>query len=477
MSEEKLKIYNSLTKQKQGFKPLRNKDVSLYTCGPTVYWFAHIGNFSTFVREDFVKRYLEYKGYKINHIMNITDVGHLTDDDANTESGEDKMLKAARKEKKSPIEIAEFYTEAFMKDSQKLNIEPAAKYPKATEEISGIIKLVEDLIQKDFAYEVNDNVFFDILKFKDYGKLSGKTPDKITTGMRLEPHPDKKNPGDFALWLKAPENHIMQWDSPWGRGYPGWHIECSEMAMKYLGETIDIHIGGEDHLFPHHENEIAQSESATGKPFANFWMHMKFILINNEKMSKSKNNIYTLSDLEKKGFAPEIYRLWLFSGHYRNQANFSWEVLEDARNKLNKLIELKERLKKIETTTGNSFDLAKFELAFSSAMDDDFNTPKALDTIFALAKELNSLAGDNKLSKKSAAAALELLAKFDKVLGVLDYKPQSKISETEIEKLVSKRNQARNNKDFTEADRIRSELLVKNVEIEDTPEGTTWKIK
>lgn len=476
-----LKIYNSLTKKKEDFKAIEKGKVSMYTCGPTVYWYAHIGNFATFVREDFVRRYLEYSGYEVKQVMNYTDVGHLTDDGSNTESGEDKMARAAKKEKKTPEEIANFYIEAYQADAKKLNIEPATKYPRATREITGIIELVETLIKKGFAYEVNGNVFFDIRKFKDYGKLSGKTPDKITTGLRLDPHPDKKNPGDFALWLKAPPEHIMKWDSPWGQGYPGWHIECSEMAMKYLNDTIDIHTGGEDHLFPHHENEIAQSEAATGKPFVNIWMHMKFILIDGEKMSKSKGNIYTLSDLEEKGYAPEVFRFWLFTGHYRSQSNFSWEALDEARDKLNRLIDFKERMSRIKGKNKPNREAAELVKStseqFEAAMNDDFNFPQALDQIFTMVKIANNLADAEDLGIDEAEKFIKLLEKFDKVLAVLDYTPEIKIDPEKIEKLIEERDQARDKKDFHRADEIRDELDKLGVEIKDSAQGTTWRIK
>jgi cysteinyl-tRNA synthetase len=477
-----IKIYNTLTRRKETLAPLKPGQISMYTCGPTVYWFAHLGNFATFTREDFIRRYLEYRGYRVKQIMNFTDVGHLTDDDANTETGEDKMVKAARREQKSPAAIAQFYIDAFFRDAKKLNLKPAAKYPRATDEIAGIIELVKRLLAQNYAYEVNGNVFFNIAKFKNYGQLSGQTPDKISTGLRLEPHPDKKNPGDFALWLKAPPKHIMKWDSPWGKGYPGWHIECSAMALRYLGDTIDIHIGGEDHLFPHHENEIAQSEAATGKPFSQYWMHMKFILIDGEKMSKSKNNILTLNDLEAKGFAPLVFRAWLFSGYYRSQANFTWEGLEATRDKLNRLIALQDRLRKISSSAPGSPTVAKIltqaQDSFETAMDDDFNSPPALDAIFKMTKEMNSLCDQNLVSKIDAQKTLELLEKFDTVTGFLDYKPLPKaIATEEIEKLITARKQARSRGDFAAADKIRDQLQQQGIEIKDFQSKTSWKVK
>ncbi len=474
-----LKLYNTLTKKIEPFTPLEKGKVKIYTCGPTVYLFAHIGNFATFLREDFLRRFLEYSGYEVRHIMNITDVGHLTDD---ADSGEEKMIKSAKAERKTPAQIAEFYTQSFMADIDKLQIEHAHKYPQATKHIPEMIKLIKSLVDQGFAYEIKGNVFFDIAKFKEYGKLSGQTPDKITTGLRLEAHPDKKHPGDFALWLHAPKDHLMQWDSPWGKGYPGWHIECSAMSMKYLDTTMDIHAGGEDHIFPHHENEIAQSEAATGQPFARYWVHSYFVLINQDKMSKSKGNIYTLADLEEKGYDPLVYRFFIFSGHYRSRLNFTWEALDDARTKLNRLVEFKERLTKI-TDTGNSSPevdelIAQTEESFRESLDNDLNTPKALDAIFELAKNGNRLADADQLTKTDAVNILNLLRRLDKVLAFLNYYPRiAKISEMEIEKLIASRQAARAKKDFATADSIRQKLLDKGVTIKDNAQGTDWKIK
>ncbi len=474
-----LKLYNTLSKKIEPFTPQDKGKVKLYTCGPTVYLFAHIGNFATYIREDVLRRFLEYSGYEVRHIMNITDVGHLTSD---ADSGEDKMVKSAKAEKKTPTQIAEFYTRRFLADAGKLHLEPAHKYPRATAHIKEIIDLIKTLIAKGFAYEANGNVFFDIAKFKDYGKLSGQTPDKITTGVRLEAHPDKKHPGDFALWLKAPKNHLMQWDSPWGRGYPGWHIECSAMSMKYLDTTLDIHASAEDHIFSHHENEFAQTEDATGQPFARYWLHSYFLLIDGNKMSKSKGNIYTLADLEEKGYDPLVYRFFIFSGHYRSRLNFTWEALDDARAKLNRLIEFKERLEKITDAGEVSPEVIKLveqtEESFRESLDDDLNTPKALDAVFELAKNGNRLADADQLTKADTENILTLLRRLDKVMAFLDYHPKTaKISETEIKKLVGEREQARAKKDFAAADKIRQKLFNKGIEIKDEAKGTEWKIK
>lgn len=474
-----LKLYNTLTKKIEPFTPLEKGKVKLYTCGPTVYLLAHLGNFATFIREDILRRYLEYSGYEVRHIMNITDVGHLTGDN---DDGEDKIVKTARTEKKTPAQIAEFCTRRFLADSARLNLEPAHQYPKATAHIKEMIAFIKSLIEKGFAYQVNGNVFFDIAKFKDYGKLSGQTPDKITTGLRLGAHPDKKHPGDFALWLKAPKSHLMQWDSPWGKGYPGWHIECSVMSMDYLDNTLDIHAGGEDHIFPHHENEIAQSEAVTGQPFARHWFHSSFVLIDQNKMSKSKGNVYTVADLIAKGYDPLVYRFFIFSGHYRSRLNFTWAALSDARNKLNRLIEFKNRLDKITDSGDPTLEVTelieKTEESFRLALDNDLNTPKALDAILELVKNGNRLTDADQLTKSDATQIQDLLRRLDKVLGFLDYRPRANsVSTPEIKRLVAARESARAQKDFVTADAIRQQLLEKGIIIKDSPSGTEWKIK
>lgn len=472
-------LYNTLTKKIETFTPLEKGKVRLYACGPTVYLFAHIGNFATYIREDILRRYLEYSGYEVRHIMNITDVGHLTSD---ADSGEDKILKSARIEKKTPAQIADFYKKRFLEDAARLNLKPAHKYPHATAHLKEMIDHIQALIDRGFAYAVNGNVFFDITKFKNYGKLSGQIPENITTGQRLEAHPDKKHPGDFALWLKAPKNHLMQWASPWGRGYPGWHIECSAMSMKYLDATLDIHAGGEDHIFPHHENEIAQSEAATGRIFARYWFHSYFLLIDQSKMSKSQGNIFTLSDLAAKGYDPLVFRFFIFSGHYRSRLNFTWAALDEARDKLNRIIDFQNRLGQI-TDVGSLTPEVK-ELvettatAFRRALDDDLNTPKALDAVLELAKKGNRLADADQLTQIDAKKILDLLSDLDKVMAVLNYRPQAaKISPAAIEKMIAARNLARAKKDFLTADSLRQQLRDQGVEIKDNASGTTWKIK
>ena len=322
-----LKFYNTLSKTKEEFKSINPGKVGMYTCGPTVYGYIHIGNIRAYILSDIIRRYLEYGGYEVRLIKNITDVGHLTEDDvAQGDSGEDKMLKAADKEKKTPEEVAKFYEEYFKSAEKEMNILPAQYFPRATAHVPQMIKIIEGLLQKGFAYEKNGNVFFDVTKFADYGKLSGNTLENLKVGARLEEHPDKKNPWDFALWLKAPKEHLLKWDSPWSVGYPGWHIECSAMSTEYLGNTIDIHTGGEDNIFPHHEAEIAQTECYTGQKFVNYWLHTRHLMVDGEKMSKSKGNLYKLEDIKEKGFSPMDLRLLLLSSHYRSQVNFTWDA-------------------------------------------------------------------------------------------------------------------------------------------------------
>ncbi|MEA3272830.1 MAG: cysteine--tRNA ligase, partial [Patescibacteria group bacterium] len=310
-----LRLYNSLTRKKENFKPLKKSAVTMYNCGPTVYDFAHIGNLRSFLFADLLRRYFEYSDYKVKQVMNITDVGHMLED---ADEGLDKIEQAAKKAKKTPAQVADFYTKAFFDDVKKLNIKQAWKYPKATEHIKEMIKIIEKLIDKKYAYEVKGSIYFNVKKFKKYGKLSGNKLKDLMAGARVEKNPDKKNPYDFALWIYNPK-HKMQWNSPWGKGYPGWHIECSAMAGKYLGETIDIHTGGEDNKFPHHEAEIAQSEGANGKKFARFWLHTRHLLVDGKKMSKSKKNFYTLEDLLKRGYSARAIRYLLLSSHYRDK--------------------------------------------------------------------------------------------------------------------------------------------------------------
>ncbi|MDO8529652.1 MAG: cysteine--tRNA ligase [bacterium] len=471
-----MKLYNSLSRQKEEFKPINPGKVGMYACGPTVYDYAHIGNLKTFIFEDILRRYLEYSGYETRYIMNITDVGHLTADNVNqADSGEDKMLKAALREKKTPEEIANFYTENFFEDIQKLNFVKANFYPCASAHIPQMIKLIEELLKKGYAYEVNGNVFYDIEKFEGYGKLSGKKLEDLKNGARLEEHPDKKHPYDFALWLKAPEAHILKWKSPWSLGYPGWHIECSAMSMEYLGETFDIHTGGEDHFFPHHENEIAQSEGATGKKFANYWLHSRFLLIDGQKMSKSKGGFSTLKDIEEKGYSPMELRLFALSGHYRSNQNFTWKAMDQAQINFQRISDFVNNLKtifskaKLSENQSSALNLKKYQEKFEKAMDDDLNTPLALSVLYELITETNKLNPENKKE------ILSLWEKMNKVFGLIIATEKNTEIDGETQKLIDEREEARKIKDFQKSDELRRLIEEKGYLLEDLKEG--YKIK
>jgi cysteinyl-tRNA synthetase len=472
-----LKLHNTFTKQKEEFKPLHKGKASMYICGPTVYDFVHIGNLRSYMTPDILRRYLEYSGYEVRQIKNITDVGHLTDDDiAQADTGEDKITKKALAEKKTPEEIAKFYTEVFHRDEDAMNILRAHFFPRATAHIPQMIKIIEELIKNDHAYKKNGNVFFDVTSFADYGKLSGNTLDNLKVGARLEEHPDKKNPWDFALWIKAPTDHILQWDSPWSRGYPGWHIECSAMATEYLGDTLDIHTGGEDNIFPHHEAEIAQTECATGKKFVNFWIHTRHLLVEGEKMSKSKGNFYKLQDIIDKGFDPMHLRLFYLSSHYRKQADFSWKALEQARANFERIAEWKGKLEKISKSK-TVIPIASDELIqFNSVMDDDLNTPLALTLLYNLITETNKLFTEDKVDPEKAAYILGVFNEMNKVFGLKFSEKETEIPE-DVKKLSDERLEARKNKDFQKSDELRKEIEAKEYLIEDLDDSYKLKKK
>jgi cysteinyl-tRNA synthetase len=485
-----LVLYNTLTRRKEPFEPLEAGLVRMYNCGPTVYSFAHIGNFATFLLADLLRRHLEYSGLRVRQIMNITDVGHLTDDSQADALGEDKLEKKAREEKKDPWELARFYEDAFHRDRKALNLLDAERYPRATEHIPEMIALIEELLEKGLAYEAGDQVYFQIAKFPEYGILSGNTVEELVAGAgeRVEQDPNKRNPLDFTLWKKDPR-HIMQWDSPWGRGFPGWHIECSAMSRKYLGEVFDIHTGGEDNIFPHHECEIAQSSGGTGRIFARFWLHRRHILVDGKKMSKSLGNFYTIADLmgPKFGFTGPEIRYALMSANYRTQLNFTIEGLGAARESLRRLanfiddmsgrppVEAPEDVQAIEDVA------AAADRGFREALDDDLNISGALAAVFDFIREANKTAR----TRKGGEAAIRRLLDWDRVLGVLQPSPgaenpaakgagQGRIEAGEVEKLLADREAARKGKDFRKADEIRKLLLEKGVVIKDTPQGTRW---
>ncbi len=475
-----LKIYNTLSKSKQTFKPIHKGKVSIYTCGPTVYDYIHIGNLRAFMTADILRRYLEYSGYEVRHIKNITDVGHLTADDiAQADTGEDKITKKALAEKKTPEEIAKFYTEAFHRDEDAMNILRAHFFPKATAHIPQMIKIIEILIKKGNAYEKNGNVFFDVTSFRDYGKLSGNTLEQLKTGARLEEHPDKKHPWDFALWLKAGPKHLLQWDSPWSKGYPGWHIECSAMATEYLGDTIDIHTGGEDNIFPHHEAEIAQSECFSGKKFVNFWVHTRHLLASGEKMSKSKGNFYTPQDINKKGFDPMHLRLLYLSSHYRKNLDFSWKAMEQARANYERVVEWRDKLKDIVKAKTLSITPAKLNTAgilleFESAMNDDLNTALALSSLYEFIAVSNLKISKKALSYREAQEILNIFKKMNKVFRLKFPEKEIEIPQN-VKKLADERLEARKNKDFPKADELRKEIEKMGFIVEDL--GNSYKIK
>ncbi|MEA3323112.1 MAG: cysteine--tRNA ligase [Patescibacteria group bacterium] len=468
-----LKLYNTLTNQKEEFIPIDTGKVSMYSCGPTVYSYIHIGNLRAYLTADILRRYLEYSGFEVRQIKNITDVGHLTDDDVDQgDSGEDKLEKAAQTEKKTPQEIARFYENYAKETELSMNILPAQFFPRATEHIPHMIAIIETLLKKGYAYESNGNVFFDIEKFEDYGKLSGNTLEALNTGSRLsEPHPDKKNQWDFALWLKAPKEHIMKWNSPWSVGYPGWHIECSAMSMEYLGKTFDIHTGGEDNIFPHHEAEIAQSECANGVKFVNYWVHCRHLLFDGVKMSKSKGTFLTLEDVKEKGFSAEDLRIIYLLSHYRSQMNFTWKALEQAKKNRQTIENFLQRLhsfEQIDTPKNKNVDVNLLRQQFESAMDDDMNTPLALSTLLALITQTNILMDDETLHNTDEINTF--FTKACNALGITTTITQQNIPQ-EITTLAQKREEARKNKDYVLSDKLRDELVEKGYEIKDVSNG------
>ena len=452
-------FYNTLTKKKEIFKPEEEGRVRMYSCGPTVYKDATIGNMRTNTFQDVLRRVLRYNGYELKHAMNITDVGHLVSD---ADEGEDKMVKSAREMHKSPMEIAEYYTKLFFNDLKLLNIETPEIVCKATDHIEEMIEYVKRLIERGYAYETSTAIYFDVSKLDEYGILSGIKLDDQKAGARVEVDAEKRNPYDFAVWIKAPENHLMKWDSPWGPSYPGWHIECSAMGQKYLGETFDIHTGGIDLIPTHHENEIAQSKGAYGKIPAKYWMHGEYLLIDGGKMSKSLGNVYLLKDIVDRGYDPLVYRLFLYSSSYRTKINFTWEAID---SNMKALIKLREGYQKHLNGTEDVSDetINEFEEAFHKAINDDLNMPLAMSVVWDAIK--------NPVKSKKIA---KLLEKFDTVLaldlGKIEENKESEIPE-EIIMLAEERKKARQNKNWAESDRLRDEIIAKGYAIKDNKDG------
>ena len=457
----------------QDFEPLHDNKVGMYGCGPTVYNYAHIGNLRAYVFQDVLVRNLRWLGYEVTHVMNITDVGHLSGDD---DTGEDKMVKSAQERGKSVLEIAEFYTQAFFNDTKRLNINVPTVVCKATEHIEDMINLIKRIEAHGFTYRAGGNLYFDVTKFPSYGKLARIKLDDLQAGARVDVDENKRNPHDFVLWFTKSkfENQALIWDSPWGRGYPGWHIECSAMSMKYLGEQFEIHTGGIDHIPIHHTNEIAQSESATGKQWVKYWMHNEFLILDKGKMSKSSGKFLTLQTLVDAGYDPLDYRYFLLSGHYRSQLQFNYDALDTSKASRKSLMEkiwnLRERAEPAVLNMTSPAVVSHFE-AFRSAMEDDLNTPRALADVYMVLKDTSLTVGE----------MLGLLAEFDKVLG-LNLMTEQKNQKTlpadlvkKIEALIQERSEAKKNKDWARADAIRAELQAMNIVLEDTKEGTKWK--
>ena len=466
-----MKIFNTMTKKKEEFIPLEEGKVKMYVCGPTVYNFIHIGNARPMIVFDTVRRYFEYKGYDVNYVSNFTDV-------------DDKIIKKAIEEGVTADEISKRYIAECKKDMDGMNIKPATKNPLATEEICGMVDMIQTLIDKGFAYEKNGTVYYSTRKFKDYGKLSHKNLDDLRSGERsllVSGEDEKEDPLDFVLWKPKKEGEPA-WESPWSEGRPGWHIECSEMSKKYLGEQIDIHAGGEDLVFPHHENEIAQSEAANGKEFARYWMHNAFLNIDNRKMSKSLGNFRTVREISEQ-YDLQVLRFFMLSAHYRSPLNFSADLMEAAKNSLERITDAAANLKdrkaaaQTETATDAEKELLaqaqEFVKKFEEAMDDDFNTADALAAIFELVKFANTNVSEAS-SAEFAGALLDTMVKLCDVLGLKAVKTEE-ILDKEIEDLIAERQEARKAKNFARADEIRDELLAKGIILKDTREGVKWK--
>ncbi|OGY29959.1 MAG: cysteine--tRNA ligase [Candidatus Woykebacteria bacterium RIFCSPHIGHO2_12_FULL_45_10] len=453
-------LTNTLTRKKEKFVPNKAGEVGIYTCGPTVYRNVHIGNLRTYISADILKRVFIYNGYTVKHIKNITDVGHMRTTGA--DEAYDPVITEAIKEGKTPLEIAESYTKAYREDEEKLNIIPADENPKATDHIPEMIELIQKLIANGLAYEAEGNIYFKVKEFKDYGKLSGNTLDKmdqLLQAVRVSVETDKKDSADFALWKRATGDRAMVWDSPWGKGFPGWHIECSAMSMKYLGENFDIHTGAEDLIFPHHEDEIAQSEGATGKKFVSLWSHAGFLLVEGEKMARSANNFVTLNEIIGKGFQPLAFRYLCLTTHYKSRLNFTWKGLEASQEALNNLY------REVSSYSEPKIGCAEYEQRFLEAINDDLNTPEALSIVWELVK-----------SDYPDSAKLQSLLRFDEILGFgLSELVQSNNVPDKVTELVNEREKARAEKDFARSDKLRKEIAESGFEVVDTDLGPKLK--
>jgi len=477
-----LQIYNTLTRKKEVFEPLVEGRVSLYVCGPTVYGHSHLGHAKSYVSFDVVARWLRQLGYQVKYVQNITDVGHLTDD---ADEGDDKIIAQAKRERIDPMEVAQFYARSFFDDMDAIGNERPSISPTATGHIPEQIALIEKLIANQHAYEVAGNVYFDVASFEGYGKLSGRTnQEEMEAGARVEVRSEKRHPADFALWKKAEPNHLMKWPSPWGVGYPGWHIECSAMSMKYLGETFDIHGGGLENQFPHHDCEIAQSECASKKLFVRYWMHNNMVTVNGQKMGKSLGNSITLKDIFKK-FPPVVIRFFILQSHYRSTLDFSDTAIEAAQTGLKKLQETAARLN-AASAGKKELEIAAYEKRFAEAMNDDFNAPIAIAVLFDLTREINSALASDGLSESSLQKAKAFFQTYaNGVLGILPTTEPGEASTSGDEKeklegvmslVLELRQAARKSKDFATADKIRDGLTEIGIAVKDTKDGAVWKI-
>lgn len=489
-----LKLHNSLTRRKEEFEPLEKGKVGMYVCGPTVYGHAHLGHAKSYVSFDILARYLRYLRYSVTYVQNITDVGHLTDD---ADQGEDKIVEAAKREKKHPMALAEYYTRSYFEDMDKLNCVRPDISPRASGHITEQIDLVKTLVEKGYAYEVNGSVYFQVAKFSEYGKLSGRNIEEMQAGARVDISPDKKNPADFALWKKAEPNHIMQWPSPWGMGFPGWHLECSVMSMKYLGKTIDIHGGGLENQFPHHECEIAQSEAANGVQFVKYWLHNNMVTVDGQKMGKSLNNFITLKQAFSgaherltRSYDPLAIRQLILNSHYRSPLDFSDAALFAAQSGFEKITKAVKALRKRlgQTREGETDEEVGNELThltekFQAAMNDDLNTSVALSMVFDLVRLANKLLEDGNATSGTLGALDDLFGQLGgDVLGLVKQSyPEDQAAAGEFKKLVDnlimERNRARKEKEFKTADAIRTIAVNSDVIVMDNPDGTTtWKL-
>ncbi len=477
-----LHIYNSLTRKKEVFEPLHPGTVTIYVCGPTVYGHAHLGHAKSYVSFDVVVKWLRHLGYTTKYIQNITDVGHLTD---NADEGEDKIAKQARLEKTDPMEIAQYYTRSYYDDMDRLGVQRPNIAPTATGHIPEQIALIKRLIEKGHAYEVNGNVYFSVASYPGYGRLSGRTDQEaLQSGSRIESRSEKQHASDFALWKKAEPGHIMKWESPWSTGYPGWHAECSAMAMKYLGETIDIHGGGMENKFPHHECEIAQSEASTGKPYVRYWMHNNMVTVNGTKMGKSLKNSVNLNDLFKT-VPPPVIRFFILQSHYRSPLDYSDAAINASRAGLEKLQETWHALSTAEPGNG-TIDTGAYEKRFCDAMNDDFNTPVAISVLFDLARAINTARNTDGLTPASRRACDKLFSDYGQnVLGILS--PDKKVAPAEqqakqealqgvVSILLDLRKNAREERNFALSDLIRNRLAESGITLKDTKEGTEWSL-